>query len=86
MVGPATAIKYLNGTLSPHTVAYQAIEGEKREMRRRNSILVNLPFPKTKSMVIQQDEFSREGFEGVCEIYGLNRLLRMADDWEILFK
>ena len=86
MVGPATAIKYLNGTLSQHTVAYQAIEGEKRQLRRKNGILVNLPFPKTKSIEIQKDNFSREGFEAVCLLYGLDRLYKNADDWELMFR
>ena len=85
-VGEATAIKFLNGTLGKSTIAYQVIEAEKREMRRKNGILVNLPFPKTESVEIRENQFSREGFEAICELYGMDRLLQKADDWERLFK
>lgn len=86
MVGEATAIKFLNGTLGKSTIAYQVIEAEKREMRRKNGILVNLPFPKTEPVEIRENQFSREGFEAICELYGMDRLLRKADEWEQMFK
>ena len=85
MVGEKTAIKYLNGTLNKKTVAYQIIDAEKRDMRRKNGILVNLPHPKTSSEIIRENEFSPEGFLLVCEIYGLNRLASKVDEWRMLF-
>lgn len=86
MVGEKTVIKYLNGTLNEKNFIYPIIRDEKEAVMQRNAILVNLPFPKTKSMEIQQDEFSREGFEAVCELFGLNSLLKRADEWERLFR
>ena len=86
MIGEKTIIKYLTGELKETSIAYMCIEDEKRAMKKKNGILVNLPFPRTVSVEIQQDEFSREGFQGICDIYGLNRLAEKVDEWELLFK
>ncbi len=86
MVGEKTVLKYLNGTLNKNNWIYPVILEEKEAVMQKNAILVNLPFPKTKSMEIQKDEFSREGFEAICDIFGLNRLAQKADEWQELFK
>lgn len=86
MVGNATAVKYLNGTLGKSTIAYQVIEYEARGMRRKNGILVNLPHPKTKSMVIEEDNFTIDGFLAICDLYGFDRLAKRAGDFEMMFK
>jgi len=86
MVGMATAIKFLNGKLGKETIAYQIIDEEKRKMRKQNGILVNLPFPKTESVEIRENQFSREGFEAICDLYNLTKLSEKADEWEMMFK
>ncbi len=86
MVGNATAVKYLNGTLGKSTIAYQVISAEKRKMRRQNGILVNLPHPKTKPMELVDDKFDPNGFLAVCDLYGFDRMAKQVNDFAEMFR
>jgi len=86
MVGEKTVLKYLNGTLNKDTIVSMVIEDEKRAMKKKNGILVNLPFPKTQSVEIQGDEFSPEGFGAICDLFGLEKLAEKVDDWGMMFR
>jgi 5'-3' exonuclease len=70
-VGEKSAIKYLNGKL----------KGIKKDAifmydPTPNLLLVSLPFPKTHSVELVEDELDMGAFEGVCLDFGLQSLLK----------
>ena len=84
-VGEKTVLKYLTGSLGENAVKMMDIKNQQQEMKKNNSILVDLPFPKTKSFKIQKNEFSREGFKEVCSKFGLKKLAENTDHWKKMF-
>jgi 5'-3' exonuclease len=85
-VGEKTILKYLTGQLGKNTIIYSNIEKYQLSIKQTNSILVDLPFPKTQSVTIQDDKFDPEGFGDVCERFGLKKLKNKVEEWEMMFK
>ena len=86
-VGAKTVCKYLKGYLKETTKAYQAITDENnKELIKRNHKLVDLPFPKTKKLIIQEDELNIAEFKKLCRKYKFKSFIhRRWDKWERFF-
>jgi len=83
-IGEAYALQYLKNEMKIDSKRYNDIKAGK-EIIKRNRLLVGLPHPKTKRLVLQQDEFNLDGFLAVCDMYGLNRLAEQAGEWQNQF-
>ena len=82
-VGPATAIKFMKGILSPKQKLYgDIIKG--REIIHRNRKLVTLPFPGLPTLQVKQDCVTREKMEAIAEEYGFRSWLD-SEDWNFYF-
>lgn len=76
-VAEKTVCKYLKGELKETTKAWQAITSENNtELIKRNHRLVDLPFPKTKELIIQKDELNIMVFKKMCKKYKFNSFVR----------
>jgi len=75
-----TAIKYLLGTLKPHTLAYKAIE-ESRELAKFNKQLVKLPFKGTPQYQILPYRIKRQDVRDMCTEYGFNSIIEELHVW-----
>lgn len=84
-VGEKTVCKYLRGELKETTKAYQAITDESNEeLIQRNHKLVDLPFPRTKELTIQEDELSITKFRRLCIDYEFKSFLKTR--WDEIFR
>lgn len=84
-VAEKTAARYLNGTLGPHTKAYQNIKNSDERIKK-NLPLVCLPFDGTKLYKIREDKFDIKYFYTVCTNYGLYSLANESKKWRRFFK
>lgn len=83
-VGEKYAIQYIKGELKETSKAFQSIQ-EGKETIAFNRRLVAIPHRKTKPIEIMEDEFSRDGFLAICDLYGFERLASQVDEWEGMF-
>lgn len=80
-IGEVKAIQYINQQLKGKSKAYQSIVSkEGKRIYKRNLKLVSLPHPKTKSIELQNNRFSKKGFIKVCDEYGLESF--KTKDWK----
>lgn len=88
-VGTKTAIKYLKNELKSTTKAYKAITSKDgKRIIQRNLPLVELPFKGTKEPDFKQNQFNKDIFFDICEMYGFESFLKAGKmtDWERFFK
>ncbi len=86
-IGEKTARDYINGLLKPHTKSYKRIDSaEGKEIIDFNKQLVELPHPRTKELILKEDNLDIDVFEKVCKKYGFKEfLVERWDEWERFF-
>lgn len=87
-VGEKTVAKFLKNELKPHLKSYQKIMVEMDEVKERNKILVELPFPGSHVFKIQPDELNFNNFvQKICYRYSFDSFLndKYYIKWENFF-
>jgi len=84
-LGSKTAIKYLKGQLSGETKAF--IDNSEED-RKRNRILVTLPFPGTRRTLLKQNSLSVQKLQYIIEEYGFSSMdnHKTINSWERTIK
>lgn len=76
-IGEKTAVKFLLKQLKETTKAHQSIVSkEGRAVYRRNKKLVKLPLAGTNVFDLDEDNFSEEGWNSVCQQLGFKSLIK----------
>ena len=87
-VGEKTAIKFLLHRLPRHHKTHKAIESKAGvSIFNRNKELVVLPYPKTKSISLENPDYKVEVFFEYCKRYGFLSYLKdpKRSEWEAFF-
>lgn len=86
-VGLKTAIKFINGELKETSKKYQSIINYPMELRKRNRILMKLPFPQTNPVtLVDETDISMERFVKYCYERGMDGFLNETfEKWEEFF-
>lgn len=89
-VGPATAIKYLNGNLKTESKLYQQIvSSHGQKIIKRNIRLVRLPLTGTPNFfLVNNEKLMINNFMRICQRYGFTSMLQPKElrKWEEALK
>lgn len=85
-IGEKTALRWLRGELTS-SKSLTKIESGLRKAKRKYKRLVELPYPKTRSVTIKPNEFSDKDLKKVCKKYGMRSFLKHSawQQWMDLF-
>lgn len=75
-VGEKTAVKYIRGELTKGKAFNAIVSNEGKNLIKFNKPLVRLPFDGTQVFTIQDDKFSLDDWNSVCEKLGMRSMLR----------
>lgn len=86
-IGETFAIQFLKNEMKPGSIRYNKIVSPKGKwLKKRNEVLVSLPYPGTKKIELKESCFNPEGFLAVCDLYGMSEMAGRVGEWENHFR